>query len=176
MRFVRFALLFLLGVVLTPALTGLSVPARAADASSGIVVSHPWSSATPGHIANGVAFLTVTNHGAEADRLVGASTPVADKAELHTHLMEDGIMKMRPVEAIDIAPGATVELKPGGLHVMLLGLKAPLTEGQTYPLTLTFAKAGTVTVEVAVTAIGAKQGAGMPAMNMDHMDMDHSHQ
>ncbi|HLN23034.1 MAG TPA: copper chaperone PCu(A)C [Patescibacteria group bacterium] len=124
-----------------------------------VVIGHPWTRATTGSGQNGAAYLTLVNNGKEADRLIKASTPAAQKAELHTHLVEDGVMKMRPVEGIDIEPGAPLELKPGGLHVMLLGLKEPLKDGGKIPLTLTFQKAGDVTVEVQVESAGAMEPA-----------------
>ncbi|MEI8393899.1 MAG: copper chaperone PCu(A)C [Rhodospirillaceae bacterium] len=119
-----------------------------------IEVAHPMTRATAAS-PNGAVFLIVHNEGKEGDRLVSASTPVAEKAELHTHLMDDsGVMKMRRVDAIDIEAGATVRLAPGGLHVMLFGIKEPLKADTTVPLTLTFQKAGAVTVDVLVRAPG----------------------
>ncbi len=122
-----------------------------------ISVDHPWARATAGQAPNGAAFMLLTNAGDQADYLVGAATDVADRVELHQHTMEDGVMKMRPVEKIEIAPGGEALLKPGGLHVMLLGLKAPLKEGERFPLTLTFEEAGPLEVEVAVDAVGAME-------------------
>ena len=115
-----------------------------------LTIGHPWAAPSIGGTANGAAFLTVANGGTSADRLIGVASPVAATVELHTHLMEDGVMKMRMVDGIDIEPGAAAELKPGGLHIMLIGLKAPLKEGDSFPLDLTFAKAGTVTTTVLV--------------------------
>lgn len=115
-------------------------------------ISHPWAKASAGMAANGAAFLKITNSG-DADRLVAAKTTAADRAELHTHSMDGGVMKMRQVEAIEIPAGSTVALEPGGLHVMLFGLKAPLKEHDKFPLTLTFEKSGSVDVEVQVEAL-----------------------
>ncbi|MCG5243285.1 copper chaperone PCu(A)C [Azospirillum doebereinerae] len=134
------------------ALAALSGPALA---DGPVTVTAAWARAGAPTAKAGAAFLTVTNTGAEPDRLVSAQTPVADKAELHTHLMDNGVMKMRAVDSIDVAPGAPVTLKPGGLHVMLMGLKQPLTEGSRFPVTLTFDKAGAVTVEVTVQGAAA---------------------
>ena len=119
-----------------------------------LLIGHPWARASIGAATAGAAYLTITNQGTTSDRLVGASTPVAEKAELHTHLMEDGIMKMRQVEGVDVEPGAPVEFQPSGLHVMLIGLKEPLIEGKTFPLTLTFQKAGKVKVNVIINSSG----------------------
>ena len=107
------------------------------------------------------------NEGKTADRLLSAASPAAAKVELHAHINDNGVMRMREVNAIDLAPDATVKLAPGGLHVMLLGLTEPLKKGKAVPLTLTFEKAGSVTVEVAV------QGAG--DLKADHEGMDHEH-
>ena len=98
--------------------------------------------------------MTIMNHGA-ADRLISAAAPISAKTELHTHINDNGVMRMRKIPAIDLPAGETVTLKPGGLHVMFMGLKAPLQEGGSFPLTLTFEKAGTVTVQVSVKKAGA---------------------
>ncbi|MFL5268677.1 MAG: copper chaperone PCu(A)C [Stellaceae bacterium] len=116
-------------------------------------VTDAWARATPGKAENGAAYLTIQSP--TADRLVSVSTPVAKKAELHTMSMSGGIMQMRPVAGIDVPGGQLVKLKPGGEHVMLLGLNHPLQEGQSFPLTLTFEKGGTRTVDVAIEKVGA---------------------
>lgn len=133
----------------------LSATALAHDYSLGsLAIAHPWAKASAGMAANGAAFLKISNSG-QADRLISAQTPAADRAELHTHSMEGGVMKMRQVEAIDVPASGAVALEPGGLHVMLFGLKAPLKEKDRMPLTLTFEKAGSITVEVQVEALTA---------------------
>ncbi len=134
------------------ALAALAGPALADGA---VTVTGAWVRAGTPAAKTGAAFLTVTNGTGAPDRLIAAQTPIADKAELHTHMMDDGIMKMRGVDALDVAPGAPVALKPGGLHVMLLGLKQPLTEGSRFPITLTFDKAGSITVDVTVQGAAA---------------------
>lgn len=120
-----------------------------------IEIEHPWARATAPSAPNGAAYLVLNGTGGGSDRLVSAATPVADKAELHTHLMDNGVMKMRPVDAIEVTPGSPTALQPGGLHIMLLGLKQPLVKGKAFPLTLTFEKAGPVTVQVDVEGAGA---------------------
>lgn len=146
-----------LGAVLA---LGLSLPAFAADAPKGsIMVEQPWARASAGNAPNGAAFMTVMNHGAAADRLVGASSPASAKAELHNHIMDQGVMRMRQIEGIDLDPGAPVQMRPGGLHVMLIGLKAPLKAGTKLPLTLVFEKAGQVAIEVDVLDAGSMGGA-----------------
>ncbi len=140
--------------VFLAALLLLAGTAQAADVTAGsLTISHAWARAAMNG-ANGAAYVTVTNAGTEGDRLVAAASPVAAKVELHVHLMEDGVMKMRPVDGIDIGPGAAVEFHPGGYHVMLLGLTGPLTAGTSFPMTLTFAKAGAVAVTVEVKGMG----------------------
>lgn len=120
-------------------------------------VGDAWARATPGKAENGVAYLTIRSP--TPDRLVSASTPVAKKAELHTMEMAGMVMKMRPLAGLDIPAGQPVTLKPGGEHIMLIGLNRPLREGQSFPLTLTFEKAGVREVTVAVE----KPGAAGPA-------------
>lgn len=111
-------------------------------------IGHPWARPTvQGQMAGG-GFLKIENTGKTADRLVSGSTAASERLELHTMVMEGDVMKMRQVDGIDIPPGATVELKPGSLHMMFMGLKAPLKEGDKVPVKLKFEKAGEVTVEV----------------------------
>lgn len=142
--------------------TGAS--ATGADAQAGDVhVQDPWARASAGMTAAGAAFMTLRNEGSAPDRLVAASSPVAGRAELHTHIAEGDVMRMRAVDSIAIPAGTTVELRPGGLHVMLMNLREPLQTDESFPLTLSFENGGDVTVEVSVLAPGAMgaQGAGM---------------
>ena len=111
-------------------------------------IAHPWARPTvQGQMAGG-GFLKVENTGKTADRLISGTTAASERLELHTMAMEGDVMKMRQVEGIDIPAGATVELKPGSFHVMFMGLKAPMKLGDKVPVTLKFAKAGEVTVEM----------------------------
>jgi periplasmic copper chaperone A len=139
-----------------------------AQSSAPIEISHAWARATASNAKTGAAYLTIVNNGSGDDRLVAISGPVAAKAELHVSAMDNGVMKMRPLAAVDVKPGATAELKPGGMHIMLVGLAAPLKEGQSFPLALTFEKAGTIPVTVTVEKAGAM---GMPDMKMPGMKM-----
>ncbi len=124
--------------------------------ASDVMVMNPFARASATPVAKaGVAYVSVMNHGAAADRLMAISTPAAASAELHTTVMDGDVMKMEAVESLEIAPMATVEMKPGGLHVMLTGLKSPLKEGEKIELVLTFEKAGEVRVEVPVGAVAA---------------------
>jgi copper(I)-binding protein len=141
--------------------------------TSQLQVTNAWARATPGKAENGVAYLTIQSP--TADKLVAAATPVAKKAELHTMSMSGMVMKMRHIDAVDIPAGKPVTLKPGGVHVMLLGLQQPLKEGQSFPLTLKFEKGGERTVTVAVEKVGATgamsgaMGGAMGSMgNMQH--------
>lgn len=121
----------------------------------GIEVSAPWARPTAGAAKTGAAYLTIENRGAAADRLVAAAAPVADTVEIHTVVKDGDVMRMRPVQAVEIAAGATQKLQPGGFHIMLIGLKAPLKAGERFPLDLTFEKAGRRTVEVAIGTAAA---------------------
>jgi hypothetical protein len=130
------------------------VAVSAAWAQTGqLEVGNAWARATPGKAENGAAYLTI--HSPTADRLVSASSPAAKKVELHTMSMQGMVMKMRPLAGLDVPAGQPVTLKPGGDHIMLLGLDHPLREGQSFPLTLTFEKAGPREVTVAVEKPGA---------------------
>jgi copper(I)-binding protein len=114
-----------------------------------ITVVHPYARFTVAGQKAGGGFMSIENKGA-ADRLVAASTPASERVELHTMRMEGDVMRMRQVEGIDVPAGKTVELAPGGHHLMLMGLKAPLTVGTPFALTLRFQRAGEVTVQVEV--------------------------
>ncbi|MDH3472584.1 MAG: copper chaperone PCu(A)C [Rhodospirillales bacterium] len=132
-----------------------------AVAAGELAVTGAWARASLGTAKSGAVYLTVENRGAAADRLIAAETPAASRAALHTHIMEEGVMKMRPVEGgIEIPAGGSAVLAPGGLHVMLMGLAAPLEEGARFPLTLTFEQAGPVTVEVLVRPATAMDAGG----------------
>jgi len=151
----------------------VSLPALAGDAKVGsLEVTAAWARATPPKAATGGAFMTITNTGAVTDNLLGASSPVAKSVELHTHMQQGEVMRMVALGNIEIQPGKSVALAPGGLHVMLIGLKDKLVEGGSFPLELEFAQAGKVTVSVDVKAIGAMGPAAMmhdPAQHDRHM-------
>jgi periplasmic copper chaperone A len=135
-----------------------------------IAIGHPWARPTAEGAKAGAAYLSLENSAGESDRLVSASTPAAEKAEIHETSNEGGIMKMRHVEeGVALPPGVNVAFKPGGYHIMLFGLKRKLDEGQHIPLTLTFAKAGSINVEVYV-----EKTSGETMHNHDMKDMDHS--
>jgi len=126
-----------------------------------LTVVSPWARASAGPAKAGAAYLTITNGGKADDRLIGvAAESVAGMAMFHTTIKDGDVMKMRHVDGIAVKAGETVTLRPGGIHVMLMGLKAPLTEGQRFPLMLTFDKAGAVTVEVEVESVAAGAGHG----------------
>lgn len=130
-------------------------PAAANDYTAGALrIAHPWSRATvPGQPAGG-GFMKLTNNGAD-DKLVAIRADVSATAELHTMRMDGDIMRMRQVDGIALPAGQTVELKPGGYHVMFMRLKAPLKEGSSFPATLVFEKAGEVKVDFKVEGAGA---------------------
>ena len=128
----------------------------------GIVVSNAWARASAGATTTGAAYFTITDNAA-ADRLIGASTPVAGRAELHETRNESGVMRMRAVPALPLEPGKTLILAPGGYHMMLTELKQPLKAGESFPLTLRFEKAQPITVEVKIGAAGA--ATPMPGMH-----------
>lgn len=132
---------------------GIFAAAPVLAQSGGLEIDHVWARATPGKSDIGAAYLTIRSP--SADRLVGASTPVAKEAQLHAMTMMGMVMKMRPLAAVNVPAGQSVTLAPGGMHIMLVGLKSPLKPGQSFPLTLTFAKAGQRTVDVAVEPVGA---------------------
>jgi copper(I)-binding protein len=135
----------------------LAVPALAHDYKLGAIeIGQPWTRATPPTAQAGGGFLTMTNTGTTPDRLIAVRSPAADKAEIHEIKMDGNVMRMRELDkGIEIPAGATVELKPGGFHVMFMGLKAPFAKDAKVPLTLVFEKAGSIDVELPVAAMGA---------------------
>jgi periplasmic copper chaperone A len=152
-------------------MTILTAVAPAAMAQTGgtstIAVEQPWARATPAGAMTGAVYMTLTNETKDADRLTAASSDVAAKAQIHEMAVVNGVMKMRQlVNGLAIPAGGSVTLKPGGYHVMLIGLKKQLVAGQTLPLTLTFAKAGNISITVPIQAIGATQSGkgGMGGM------------
>lgn len=130
----------------------LALPALAQHYALGTLhIDHPWSRAMPAAMNSGVVYLKLDNRGPHADHLLAVSTPRAASAELHQHLNDHGVMRMRAVtEGIELPPGRSVALVPGGLHIMLMGLTAPLKVGEHFPLTLRFARAGKIEVEVTI--------------------------
>lgn len=131
-----------------------------------ILIDHPWAQPLPPVSVNGAAYISIENRGESADILVGGESPVAEKVEIHEHVHENGTMKMQPVAGgLKIAGGEQVMFKPGGLHLMLIGLRQPLVEGETFPITLQFEQAGEIVI---VVNIEKPQGGEMNTGDMDH--------
>lgn len=118
-------------------------------------IDHPWSRATPKGASVAGGYMKITNTGTTSDRLTGGETGAARRFEIHQMSMEGGVMKMREVkDGVEIPPGATVELRPGAYHVMMVNLSKPFTKGDRVKASLTFEKAGKVDIEFAVEAFG----------------------
>jgi copper(I)-binding protein len=145
---------------------------RAEEVKAGdLVITQTWSRATPGGAKIAGGFLTIENRGSVADRLIGGSGDVADKIEVHEMSMNNGVMKMRPLDkGLTIEPGKTVKLAPGGYHLMLFDLKSPLKQGDKVPLTLEFERAGKVKLSFDVQGVGA-QAPAAAAGSGNPMDM-----
>ena len=136
------------------AVFGTAIPAQAHEEKTGdITIVHPWSRPA-GQGQNGVIYLEIRNHGEADDRLVAVGTPLAEKVELHRSTMEEGVHRMEAVESIVVPAGGAVALAPGGLHVMLVGLKFMLMAEETIPVTFTFERSGAITTGVAVEVRG----------------------
>ncbi len=144
---------------------GNTAPAKPASARLGaLVIEAPWTRATPAGAKVGGGYMTITNTGTMPDRLIGGTFPLAGRFEVHEMAVTNGVMTMRELaRGLEIAPGQTVELKPGGLHLMFLDLTAQLRQGQPIRGTLVFEKAGTVEIEYQVAPIGARAPAGAHA-------------
>jgi periplasmic copper chaperone A len=146
----------LLGIVaLLLGIGGALAPAAERVEVGEVVITDAWARASLGSAPNSAAYMTLEATGAEGDRLIGGATPAAERVELHVHLMEGDIARMRQVDAVEVAPGSPTVLAPGGLHVMLINLVAPLEEGASLPLTLVFERAGAVELEIPVRGLGA---------------------
>lgn len=156
--------------LIAPSVQAQSAAGAPATKAGSLTIQAPWARATVPGAAVGGGFFVLENSGGE-DRLVGASSPVSAKVELHTMSMENNVMKMREVPAIDVPAGKRVELRPGGLHIMFIDLKEPLKAGESFPVKLRFEKAGEVEVTMRVEAVGAMggpAGSGMHQQGMPH--------
>lgn len=154
-----------------------SAPAPAQEVKAGdLAITQAWSRATPGGAKIAGGYLTIENKGAAPDRLIGGSGDVAARVEVHEMAMNNGVMTMRPLDkGLAIEPGKTVKLAPGGYHLMLMDLKAPLKQGDKVPVTLEFEKAGKVQLSLDVQGVGAQAPAGAgPAGGHDMKMHDHS--
>ncbi|RWK59855.1 copper chaperone PCu(A)C [Mesorhizobium sp.] len=146
---------FLLALLFVSAQAVFAHEFRAGD----LKIVHPWSRATPPGAKVAGGYFTITNTGSSPDRLLSISSEISAKAELHEMGVKDGVMTMRPVSGgLEIPAGGKVALAPGGYHLMFVGLKQQPKQGETFPATLTFEKAGTVTVEFAVEGMGETGG------------------
>ena len=127
-----------------------------ANPSADVSVSHAWSRATPPGITTGVVYLTIVNRGDE-DELLRVESPSAEHVEMHETLEHDGMMEMRPLETLRLPAGSTVKFEPSGKHMMLIGLRQPLREGESVPLTLVFRRAGRLPARAVVGGLGATE-------------------
>ena len=149
---------YLLTVAFVAALVTAAVPVLA---ESSVQVEQPWARATPAGAKTGALYMTIDNKSGTADRLIGASSDVAAKTQIHEMKVENGVMQMREIAGgLPIPANGSVVLKPGGYHVMLIGLKKPLSTGEKFPVTLTFEKAGNISVMVPVKPMGAVPDKG----------------
>jgi periplasmic copper chaperone A len=131
-----------------------------------LLIDSPYARATVTNQRSGGAYVTIENKGKSADKLVGASSPVAKSVEIHTMAMDGNVMKMREVGQIEIPASGRIEMKPGdGYHLMLMGLQQPLKAGDSFPMTLVFEKAGKTEVKVKVQE---KKDAGHGGMHHGH--------
>jgi copper(I)-binding protein len=159
-----------LKAALIAAAMALAAPAALAhDYKAGAIeIGHPWARATPRGASVAAGYIKLSNTGSTPDRLVGGTSEAAGRVEIHEMTMTDGVMQMRPLkDGIELKPGQTVELKSGSFHLMMVGLKQQLQQGQRIKGTLIFEKAGPVDIEYQVEGIGGAPGAA-PADNQMH--------
>lgn len=143
-----------LGAVLLVSSFGTSF----AQSKGDLEIEKPWARATPPGAAVGGGYLTIRNKGAAGDRLVGVSSPASTRVEMHEMAMEKDVMRMREVKGVDVPAKKSVEFRPGGFHLMLMELKAPLRQGDKVQVTLRFEKAGEVKTELVVEDLASGIG------------------
>ncbi|HWX63174.1 copper chaperone PCu(A)C [Bradyrhizobium sp.] len=150
-----------LHIVFACALLETASVASAQEFKAGdIVISKPWSRATPKGAQVGAGYLVIENRGTMPDRLLGGSVEAATSFEIHDVVVEDGVMRMRELKEIELPPGGSVEAKPGGRHIMFVGLLHPLAAGEKARGALQFEHAGRVEVEFEVIGMGAPPPGG----------------
>jgi periplasmic copper chaperone A len=143
------------------AMFGLATAFHAwAQKAGDLEIDHAWARATPPGASVGGGYVTVRNEGGAADKLIGASSPAADEVQLHVMSMDNGVMRMRQVQSFKLTAHGELMLKPGGNHLMFLGLKRPLKPGEKVPVKLRFEKAGEVEVQLEVGTMGASMPMG----------------
>lgn len=145
--------------------------ARAAEPEIGL--SDAWARPTLGAGRTTAAYVTITNVGTNADRLTAADTPGAGSVEIHTAGMEEGVMRMRRLEGLDIPAGETVTMAPGGYHIMIIDIEEPIEVGTTVPLTLTFETSGSVTIDAPVSMAPPSSTETAPMRDRDESMGDH---
>ena len=151
-------------------LAGLATVAAEQFGAGGVTIANAWARATPGGAKNGVVYMAITAKPGAGDRLLAARSDAARSVEFHTYIHEGGVMKMRHLDALDVPPGQSAVLEPGGHHMMLVDLKHPLKAGERLPLTLVFEKAGEIAVEASIEPIGSSGPPGsapQPAPSSD---------
>ncbi len=166
-----------LALLALPAIAATVSTASAHDYTAGdLKIDHPWSRPTFGELKITAGYMSIENKGSEPDTLMSASADIAGKVEIHESLVEDGKAIMRALpDGISIPAGGVAELKPQGMHIMFMGLKQPLKEGESFPMTLNFKRAGAVTVDVKVETGGdGKETTSGNHSGHDHSSHDHS--
>lgn len=156
-------------------LSFLFVWGAAAQAAGDIAISDAYARATPPGATVGAIYFELRNRGTQDDRLLSADSPVGERTEVHTHTMQDGVARMHEVEAVEIPAGESVSFEPGGFHIMLLDLKAPLNEGDRIPLTLSFERTGQLELTVPVKKITALMPHHGKGHHHEHGDSHHHH-
>lgn len=137
------------------ALTTVSVLSSSIAQASDLLIEKPWARASIGISRPAAVYLTIQNNGVETDVLTMVKTPVAEMSEVHKSEVKDGIARMSPAGQVEIAAGSSINLEPGGLHIMLMKLKQPVKKGDSISMTLLFENAGPIDVVVPVCGIGA---------------------
>lgn len=161
-----------LALLAVPAISATVSTASAHDYTVGdLKIDHPWSRPTFGELKITAGYMSIENKGSEPDTLLSASADIAEKVEIHESLVQDGKAIMRALpDGITVPAGGKAELKPQGMHIMFIGLKQPLKEGEQFPMTLNFKRAGAIAVDVKIET----GNDGKDASSDKHSGQDHS--
>jgi copper(I)-binding protein len=143
-------------------ISGITIPSNSVfhegeDHKHGLEISQPWARQTGNRTISAAIYLNIANKGDFLDQLMDVKSDAAERVQIHQSIEEDGIMRMNHIQALPIAPRENLTFEPGSYHIMLTRLRAPLKEGDVFPVTLSFEKAGDVTVHVLVTGIAGLQ-------------------
>lgn len=168
----HYSLIFCAAALALAGSTALQADSAGMTKSGDLMIYDAWARASLGRMPNSAAYLKIETTGDEPDKLISAFSEGIDAVETHTHVMDNGVAKMRPVDVIDVMPGETTVFEPGGLHLMLIGVKETLIEGDAVTVTLVFEKAGEVSLDIPIQGLKAMKQGTHEKHDMNHGEMN----